>query len=179
MKKLYFIAVFPPIGLLEKIKTIKEEMRKRFNTSHALKIPAHITLQPPIRTNEEEEPQLIATLAACAEKQHPFEIELSGFGSFPPRVLFIQVKSSPELTNLQEEIKKEIKAFDKEKPRHENQGFHPHINIASSDLSKESYFEAWQEFKSKEFEASFITGSFLLLRHNGKSWQSIEEFHFE
>ena len=40
---LYFIALIPETRIMENVRVLKEEMRLKFNASHALKSPAHIT----------------------------------------------------------------------------------------------------------------------------------------
>ncbi|GAA5099878.1 hypothetical protein GCM10023210_37770 [Chryseobacterium ginsengisoli] len=47
MKKLYFIAVYPPQEVIEEIKIFKKDFALNYENSKALKNDAHITLFPP------------------------------------------------------------------------------------------------------------------------------------
>ena len=48
---LYFIALIPGKELKEKVRAVKERMKADYNAGHALKSPAHITLQMPFKRN--------------------------------------------------------------------------------------------------------------------------------
>ena len=52
---LYFIAIIPHSELREKIRKIKERMKSEYGAGHALKSPAHITLQMPFKRSSEDE----------------------------------------------------------------------------------------------------------------------------
>jgi len=56
---------------------------------------------------------------------------------------------------------------------------HPHMTIATRDLSKKMFHKAWPEFKDREFKASFTADSLHLLKHSGKQWEFFREFSFE
>jgi 2'-5' RNA ligase len=47
MKKLYFIAIYPPQQIIDDIKVFKTDLALNYNNSKALKNDAHITLFPP------------------------------------------------------------------------------------------------------------------------------------
>ena len=65
-KNLYFIAIVPNLSVRGLIKALKEEMKERFNAKHALKSPAHITLQMPFKRSQDFEVTLVNTLKAFA-----------------------------------------------------------------------------------------------------------------
>ena len=54
-RDLYFIALIPHTGLREEIREIKERMRDEYGAGHALKSPAHITLQMPFKRSPGDE----------------------------------------------------------------------------------------------------------------------------
>ena len=54
----------------------------------------------------------------------------------------------------------------------------PHHNVATRDLTKEAFSEAWPELQKEEFKASFDVHSIFLLKHNGRNWDILEEFPF-
>lgn len=177
-KKHYFIALVPHAELREKIKELKLEMKERFYASHALKAPAHITLQMPFRRPEEEEETIIAGLTRFSSTRHPFDVHLNGFDAFPPRVIFVKVINHKPVVELHEAfqafLRNELKFSDKEIMDR----FHPHMTIATRDLSKKMFHKAWPEFKDRAFEDSFLAESLHLLKHNGKHWELYREFGF-
>jgi len=176
---LYLIALIPHIELREQIKALKDEMKERFNAKHALKSPAHITLQMPFRYSNADEPHLIETLQKFAENQHAFSLNLSGFDCFSPRVIFVKVTEYEPMVLLHSKLKT---VLSKKMDFEENaitQDIHPHMTIATRDLSVSNFKKAWKEYEKKEFEASFLSKSLFLLKHNGKSWDIYKEFFFK
>jgi len=177
-QNLYFIALVPHIELREQIKALKEEIKERFKAKHALKSPAHITLQMPFKRSSDDEPYLIRTLEEFASKQNAFRVDLSGFGCFSPRVIFVNVNDFEPIIAVHAKLQKvliEKMAFEENviTPK-----LHPHMTLATRDLRTKTFRGAWGEFKKKEFEASFLCQSLFLLKHNGKFWDIHREFLF-
>lgn len=176
--KLYFIALIPHEMLREEIKQLKEEMKERFNAKHALKSPAHITLQMPFKWKEEEENRLISSLEKFATGQSSFTATLNGFGHFSNRVIYVNVEKPKPIISLHAQLKG-ILVNELSFQKHEiTADIHPHMTIATRDLSKPAFREAWPEFQQREFQGSFLVKSLFLLKHNGKHWDVYREFPF-
>lgn len=177
-ESLYFIALVAPVDLRERVKVLKEEMRNRFRAGHALKSPAHITLQMPFRKKEEEVSSMIQNLKEFATAQNGFEILLHGFDSFPTRVLFIRILDHEPVCRLYSRLQNFLQnklGFNHKEPTHQ---FHPHMTIATRDLTDAAFHEAWPEFQQRKFRASFKANGLFLLQHNGKCWDVYKEFPF-
>jgi 2'-5' RNA ligase len=181
-KQLYFIAVLLPEGLSEKITLIKNDFAGKYNSKHALKLPPHITIQPPFRTAPSTEAEMDVTLQKFFSSFQSFEITLNGFDSFNKshsKVIFIRVDESRELQDLHHKLvtlmRTEFNFSESETPG----VFHPHITVAHRDLSPGDFKKAWQEYKDKPFAESFQTGSAYLLKHNSKKWEVKSEFLFD
>ena len=93
IKKQYFIALVPNSGIMNSVHALKTEIRDRFGAAHALKSPAHITLQMPFHKLESEEPRLITCLREFASREMPFHVTLDGFSA--PGALCENTGSSP------------------------------------------------------------------------------------
>lgn len=176
---LYFLALLPHDGLRQEVKLFKEEISERFGASHALKSPAHITLQMPFRRPEEAEAEMIDKLKKFASNEKSFEVSLSGFNSFPPRVLFIRIVDHIPVSGLYDRLKNFLRTELEFKNNKSPFDFHPHMTIATRDLPEESFNRAWPEFEKREFEASFTVKSLFLLKHNGKDWDIYREYPFD
>jgi 2'-5' RNA ligase len=177
-KPLYLIALVPDADLRACIRGLKEEMKRRFGASHALKSPAHITLQMPFRRPDSFETDLEKTLESLAKKQTGFELSLTGFDCFPPRVLFVKLQNQDCVINLHRQLQNVLKkqlGFSKKELGFR---FHPHMTIATRDLTEEAFLEAWPEFSRRSFQARFPVHSLFLLKHNGKTWGLHREFPF-
>ena len=178
-KSLYLIALVPEVELRSRIRSLKEEMKHRFGASHALKSPAHITLQMPFRRPESFESEMTKALESFALRQACFELPLNGFDCFPPRVLFVKVAHQGAVIELhrqlQDTLEKELRLSIQERGAR----FHPHMTIATRDLTEEAFLEAWPEFSRRSFDAVFPVRSLFLLKHNGKAWEVYREFLFQ
>ncbi len=178
-KNLYFIALIPHLSLREEIKLLKEEMKLNYNVRHALKSPAHITLQMPFRKAEDKEIQLVTELENFAINQNKFDIYQSGFGCFSPRVIFISIVNHKPIINLHKKLNDLLINQLDFNEKEINQNIYPHLTIATRDLSKEMFHKIWLDFKERKFENSFKVNSIFLLKHNGKHWDIFKEFLFD
>ena len=177
-RKLYFIALVPDRELREEIRRLKEQMQKRFNAGHALKSPAHITLQMPFKRNETDEIQMDDALRDFAAGESSFVVELNGYGSFAPKVIFIKVVNHQPVHDLHARLKRVLTEKLHFTPAEVMSGFHPHITLATRDLTPDAFKKAWPEVEKKEFKASFDAGSICLLKHNGRQWYILGEYFF-
>jgi 2'-5' RNA ligase len=172
----YFIAIVIPEPFQTKIMALKQLVKDKYNSKAALRSPAHITLHMPFEWKEEKEDGLINTLQQFSFKED-FTVELKDFSCFKPRVIFVDVMKNELLNQLQSNlvsyVKRNLRLFNQ---ADDMRGFHPHVTIAFRDLRKEKFHEAFTEFKTKTYNASFKADSFCLLKHTGKEWKVYKEF---
>jgi 2'-5' RNA ligase len=170
-KQLYFIAIIPPSPTLEEAQELKNYFQEKYNSKAALNSPPHITLHMPFEWKEEKEAQLIEKISCFANTQVSFDLKLSNFNCFEPRVIFIDVIKNEKLELLQKNLhrfcKKELNLFNANYKEH---AFHPHLTLAFRDLKKPEFVKAWIEFKERKFEATFAVNALTLLKHDGKKW---------
>ncbi|GJM62124.1 2'-5' RNA ligase family protein [Persicobacter diffluens] len=176
----FFIAIVPEEPVFHDLHQFKLEAATHFSTSGALKSPPHLTLHMPFLWKKKKLNQLKTTISNFASQETGFEIELNNFNQFPPRVIFVDVKQSMELSNLQTKLKKmmkrELNLFNadyKERP------FRPHFTIAFRDLKKAIFPEAWNFFKEKQYTQTIQVKYITLLKHDGNVWEVYEKFHFD
>lgn len=168
----YFIAIIPPSPILEEALALKNYFKEKYNSKASLNSPPHITLHMPFQWKAEKENLLIERISSFAQRHNAFEISLLDFGSFEPRVIFIDVVKNGVLEKLQKELqlfcKKELNLFN---ANHKENAYHPHVTLAFRDLRKSEFAKAWEEFREKKFKATFSTTSIVLLKHDGARWQ--------
>lgn len=175
---LYFIGILPPRELRERVYKLKEEMKVRFRAGHALKSPAHITLQKPFKRLTAGEAKIAEALRFFSMAEHRFTVDLDGFSCFAPRVIYINIIDTEPVVSLHKRVMNMLLTelnFDRVEIMKTVQ---PHITIATRDLSPEAFNEAWPEFQNREFKGSFDVNSFFLLKHNGMNWDVYREFNF-
>lgn len=174
---LCFIAILPPEPLKEQIRELKEEIKNKYGAARALRLPAHITLQPPFKIEEALVPQLHLDLKEFTDSLEPFEVNLAGFGAFPPKVLFIAVPSPEPLRKVHRKLTDLLQKehyINEEVPRE----FHPHITLATRDLKKSDFRTARENLENRTFKAHFKATGIHLFQHNGRSWDINREFKF-
>jgi 2'-5' RNA ligase len=175
--KMYFLAVLLPKDLDERVRAHKQFMLEHFNCRVGLKSPAHLTLVAPFWLTEEKEQDLINDVDQLSENVSSFLLDTDNFSAFRPRTIFIAVKESSSLGALKSKIDDFFSGRDY-KMKKEQRAFHPHITIATRDLHKKAFAEAWKFFESKSFIASFKAEGLSVLRHNGTMWDVIHTGRF-
>ncbi|HEX5172506.1 MAG TPA: 2'-5' RNA ligase family protein [Cyclobacteriaceae bacterium] len=173
----YFIAIVPPSPVYEQAQNLKLHFRDNYQSKASLNSPPHITLHMPFRWKEKKEDDLINTLSDFTADFSSFSICLKNFSCFSPKVIFIDIETSPRLNELQTQLhkfcKRELNIFNAD---YKEQPFYPHITLAFRDLKKPAFHKAWEEFKDKDFRADFLVEQITLLKHTGKVWQIFKEF---
>ncbi|BAY65135.1 hypothetical protein NIES22_52370 [Calothrix brevissima NIES-22] len=176
---LFFIALLPPQDIQDYANDIKQYFADNYASRHAQKSPPHITLQQPFKWANSDLSKIEATLAEFASQKQSLPITLNGFAAFPPHVIYIDVVQSPELLNLQADLKAVVEAnlgiVDKEGKNHR---FTPHMTVAFRDLTRQNFQAAWTEFANRQLYFEFIADKVTLLIHTGKRWHIKSEFAF-
>ncbi len=175
----YFLGLLPPEPLATEALRIKEYFRDKYSSKASLNSPPHVTVHMPFEWREDRKDKLVWSLAGFAKEEKRFPVKLNGFGCFAPRVIFISVQPSPDLTAFQGRLsfmcRQEHHLFH---PDHADHPFHPHLTVALRDLRKPRFRVAWEEFKNKSFTGEFNAVSLTLLKHDGRRWNRDAEFPF-
>lgn len=172
MKKLYFIAIYPPQQIIDEVKIFKQDLALNYNNSKALKNDAHITLFPPFSREIELEEDIHIAFQKIDTTISPFEITLNGFDGFPNKnpVLFVKPENNDYLTELYNRVKQHFNFI--------RYNFNPHITVGYRDLSFDNYLKALDIYKNQEYKTKFLVDKITLLRHDGK-WVPIAEKKLE
>jgi 2'-5' RNA ligase len=176
---MYFTAVVLPADLNEEVLKLKKWAHEHWGCKVGLKSPAHITLLPPFWMDEKLENDLVQAMENLYRPMPPFEVSTANFAAFKPRTIFIDVVVDTALQSL----KKTTDTYFKQQPQYgakiDNRPFHPHITIATRDLRKSAFAEAWPQVEHKTFREKFIADGVSLLRHNGQLWQVVHTAGFD
>ena len=170
---MYFIALVAPEEINEKILKWKHFMKDHFGCVAALKSPAHITLVPPFWMQPGLEPDLEKSIHEFSSQQKSFVVHLQNFSAFKPRVIYAEVVKNTAIDSLQNSFADYILLQNKYPLDKDNRPFHPHVTIATRDLYKKAFYEAWEIFSRKEYKAEWKIDAISLLRHNKKNWDVI------
>jgi len=175
---MYFIAIVLPQHLDEKVIKLKHYMFEMYDCKVGLKSPAHITIVPPFWMNAQKEIELISDVDELAGSLQAFTLSADNFSCFKPRTIFIAIESSEALNRLKHEADKLFTQRDYGIKK-ENRPFHPHITIATRDLFKKDFADAWPYFEKKEFKEAWEVEGLSVLRHNKKNWDVVHTSQFK
>jgi 2'-5' RNA ligase len=176
---MYFIALVAPDEINQHALQWKLMMKERFGCEVALRSPAHITLIPPFWMKDEMENDLISALDNFSKSESGFDIVLRNFNHFKPKVIFIDVVKNGSLISLQQTLENYLISTEKIPIKKDDRPFHPHVTIATRDLHKKAFYEAWEYFKDKNYEAEWLAQEISILRHNKKNWDVIHTSQFK
>jgi 2'-5' RNA ligase len=167
---MYYAALLLPEELNRIILPLKEWMRDRFDCSVGLKSPAHLTLLPPFWMDPSLEEDLRSDMNAFSATQKSFPVCSNDFSAFRPRTLFIDVVVDEPLKALKHACDDWFRPRTQYGIKLESRPFHPHITIATRDLSKAAFAEAWSHFEAKTFRECWQVDAVSILKHNGRGW---------
>ena len=170
---MYFIALVAPADINQEILKWKNFFKEKYQCIVALKSPAHITLIPPFWMREELETDLIRSLNEFGRTKNKFQVDLKDFGAFKPRVIYVDMANNETLNDLHVSLEDFLLSQDKFPVKKEDRPFHPHVTLAARDLYKKAFYEAWDIFAIKKYEAAWLVNGISLLRHNKKNWDVI------
>ena len=176
MQSLYFIALLPHRQLRDEITAFKNHMAAAYFSKAALTSPPHITLYPPFRIDVQNEISIVNSLITFAAKRQGFQITLNGFACFKPSVIFIKPEYNEQLNLIRSQLLVHLRSTAGLHDVQNDRPYHPHMTIATRDLKKSLFQVAWEEFKSKKFNATFDVNCIFLLKHNGKHWDIFGEY---
>ena len=136
------------------------------------RMPAHITLLPPIDVDSDVLPGVIEHLSSVASRLSPFDVELHGTGTFQPvsPVVFIALSrgiSSCERAEAQ--VRTGLLAVESRFP------YHPHVTLAH-DVSDALLARAFDDFT--DFRARFTVAQMHLFSLHEDGWHPLQGFDF-
>ena len=170
---MYFIALVAPGDINQQVLNWKLWMKEKYGCEVALKSPAHTTLFPPFWMKPELESNLRDSLVTFSATQESFVLQLKNFSCFKPKVIFVDVVPDGLLMKLKNDLIEFLLKENKYPLENDARPFHPHVTIATRDLHKKAFYEAWDHFKEKKYEVEWSVKNIALLRHNKKNWDVI------
>ena len=147
-------------------------MNEKYGCAVGLRSPAHITLIPPFWMGEQKEQQFIKDIDAISLSAHPFTMAINNFSAFKPRTIFVDVVVNEELQSLKVAVDTFFSQSEY-KVKIDSHPFHPHITIATRDLHKKYFHEAWAMFETKKMKGEWEAKGLSVLRHNRVNWEII------
>ena len=170
---LYYIAAICPNNIDEKVKVYKQYMQEKYGSRAAQKSPAHLTIVPPFKAEEDMEKLLNDFVATYNFSLVPFEIQLKNFNHFGNRVLYVDVVPNETLNGMENDINTQ---FGEEFPSiifRSKPEFHPHVTIATRDIPEHKFDEVWEYFKQEQIEVLYPCRNLSVMKLVRGVWEHI------
>jgi 2'-5' RNA ligase len=175
---MYFVAIVLPEELDKKVLRYKQYMFEKFGSAVGLKSPAHITLIPPFWMEPGKEEQLIKDIEGFSSF-NSYVAQTDNFSAFKLRTIFIALAPNEAFSQLKKSVDEFFRNNQHYKIKVDERPFHPHITIATRDLHKKDFAEAWPYFAEKKFQEEWMVKGISVLRHNKKNWDVIFTSQFQ
>lgn len=171
---LYYIAAVCPANINEKISSYKQYLQSQYGCRAAQKSPAHLTIVPPFKAEEDLEPLLTGFIQDYSRQIVAFDIQLQGFNHFNRRVLFVDVAPNEKLADMESNVNLQ---FSEQFPSiifRTKPDFHPHVTIATRDIPEHKFDEIWNYFsEGASIKDSFQCSAISLLKLRQGLWSSV------
>jgi 2'-5' RNA ligase len=159
------------IAIPEPHASVLASWRERVGDAEGRRIPPHVTLLPPTEIALATLPEVEAHLAAAARGARPFEMHLSGTGTFRPvsDVVFVVVAAGiAQCEQLERRVRRGPLQRETRFP------YHPHVTVAH-DIPPEGLDAAYAGLAG--FEARFQVRVFTMFAQGSdRVWQPRREF---
>ena len=168
----YLLIISPPDHVKNEIMEIKKEFDKKYNHVQATKSKPHNTLIN-FGFNTAFEESLVSKIDEVVKFHSTFDTMLKGFNHFKTHTIYINVEPEAPIVNL-------VRSLHSTLNLPSSQSFFawkPHVTIAKG-LNENKFNQAIPEFKSKNFKASFLTTSILLMKRERAfaKYEIVKEF---
>lgn len=150
-------------------RKIELDLCKKFNLCWGLKQSPHITIKRPFDIDKIE--PFLNYIEDLTQNFHPFEIEIDGFGYFEgeKNVIFLDVKESPKLKEIQMKILSDLKNnFNIQPYDIELNGWKFHATLATEDVCKEKLVKAKEYLKQFKPKFKFLAKTIGVFYYLGK-----------
>lgn len=168
---MYFLAIVLPPHLNDEVLVFKHFMQSRYGCCVALRSPAHITIIPPFWFDETKETVLVNDVSEISSNTSAFSIRTNNFSCFKPRTIFIDVNSNSQLDALKKKTETFLGKQQHYKLKIDERPAHFHITIATRDLHKKAFHEAYAHFANQAFIKEWMAEGLSVLKHNKTNWE--------
>ena len=170
---LYYIAAICPDTVNRQVQIFKQYMQDKYGSKAAQKSPAHLTIVPPFKAEEDIEKLLLDFVATYNFGLVPFDIRLNGFNHFDNKVLFVDVMHNDSLNAMVKDINTQ---FGTEFPSinfRTKPDFHPHVTIATRDIPEHKFNEVWAYFQQQQIDAAYTCKELSVMKLGRGVWQQL------
>lgn len=172
----YAIAFVPEDPVYSKVSQLKEYVSSNYKC-HSDSLP-QITLIKPFDWEENKEYLLVDSIKKFVPTQFPVDIDLTGFGINKDEKVYIKIENEDPIKKMQWNLRNHFDTSIRV-GYSETDNYNPHVCFGCTNTSKASIKKAWEEFKNKYFEASFIGSKISLIKTTQMGYEIAAQFELE
>lgn len=175
----YLLIISPDQVISAGLAGIKNVFKTNYGCEYSANLHPHITLINFVQF-EVNEKYFIHYFERFSKSISPFDIQLNGFGGFPPSTIYVNVLTKAPIINIVKGMKTKFSGF-LQPTKHQKPSFilNPHLTIARQ-MQASQYNTAWAEWKDKEYISTFRANEMRLLKRKitGSRCETITIFPF-
>lgn len=176
-KHTYSVAFIPSDPVYSEVKQLSQYVRKQYRAARMSMPEPRIALIDGFNWTDNKEYLLIDALKRFASNHFPIDIDIQHFGYRRNETIYVRLAQESELINLRTHLKNHFDTTIRvEYLEDDNKEYVPCISIGCETLPKTTVNRAWNEFKNRHFEASFIGSRLALIRHEKENSNVVAEF---
>ena len=175
----YLLVISPDEVTSASLSGIKNIFKIRYGCEYAASLIPHITLINFVQF-EMNEKRIVEYFERFSKSITPFDVQLNGFGQFPPQTIFVNVSTKAPIVkivnDMQTKFSKLLQPTERERPKFIK---NPHLTIARQMLESQ-HSKAWEEWRAEEYVSTFRASEMSLLRRKitGGKCQTIATLQF-
>lgn len=175
---IYFIAYLLQGEAKDFHEQLVKDIAKKFDVHYReqKKIPAHITLKEPFKTNRIEDIEKI--LASFVKKHGSSSLQIQGFNHFGNKVIFQDIYPSEEAKKTMLALFKELKKIPwMQWQKHSGKDLILHATIAYKDIQPKCN-DIWGYVSKISYNYVVPFDKITILKHENNQWQVYKEYEF-
>ena len=170
----YLLVISPPLPVKKEVVGIKEHFHSQHKHIQATKSQPLITLINFVMSDVDEE-TLLYKIDEVAQFHASFDVRLKNFNHFKTHTIYIDIENAEPIVNIVRSLHASLnlpssRSFFAWKPR----------MIVAKGLAEEKFYKAMADLEHKEFAASFLAESILLMKRDGRfsKYEIVRTFPF-
>jgi 2'-5' RNA ligase len=181
------------------VANITKDLSFRTNSLKALDFVPHFSIRNDFEINDQDIGALEKELKSLISKYPPFALNVSSFGSYPWKIIYLNIDESDTLNQLHREIMNVIQKFrtpwvhpdlltstnfqgqqldyiKKYGYQFAFEFYSPHFTVAGNDMSDQSFIDVKEYIKDKIENIHCSVEKIVLLHRDGNSNNPLIEF---
>jgi 2'-5' RNA ligase len=185
MKRLSIIAL-PDHSASEVLHLLMNDLSRETGATRALAYPPHFTIWAAFKVEDARLAGMYQRLSRIAAASGPIQFELTGYGFYPWRVVYLDIPKLPQLQQLHDQIMAVVQEFrtswipdslltndhmgERQRASTRKYGYQfagefysPHFTLAGNDLTESAFEKLKHRLSQQKFELNVAVEQFVVI----------------